>query len=264
MNQISNAKRVVVKVGTSTLTHKTGLLNIRRFEQLVSVLADLKNSGKEIILVSSGAIGVGSGKLGLAERPKDVPSKQACAAIGQCELMYAYDKLFSGYNHNVAQVLLTYDIMVDAKRKSNVINTFEALISFGSIPIVNENDTVSTEEVEFGDNDTLSVIVAEVVKANALIILSDIDGLYDKDPNKYENATLIRRVEAIDDQVRSLAGDTAGKQGTGGMISKLNAAERAMNDQIPMVVANGNDPHILYDIFDGKEVGTLFQKGEVQ
>lgn len=259
---LTDAKRVVVKVGTSTLTHATGLLNIRKIEQLVKVLSDLKNAGKDIILVSSGAIGVGVGELNLKQKPNDTPSKQACAAIGQCELMYIYDKLFSEYNHKVAQLLLTRDIVEVESRKINVQNTFKRLLELNVVPIVNENDTVSVEELEleFGDNDTLSAIVGSLVDADLLLILSDIDGLYDKNPREYSDANLIRYVDEIDDTLRALAGGKGSHFGTGGMITKLNAAEIAMNAGFPMILLNGKHPHLIYDLYDGKEVGTVFQK----
>ncbi len=260
MSILRDANRVVVKVGTSTLTHKTGMLNIRRIEALVKVLSDLKNSGKEIVLVTSGAIGVGVGKLSLSERPSDMSTKQACAALGQSELMYIYDKYFSEYNHNAAQILLTRDIIEDTNRKQNVINTFERLLELKVIPIVNENDTVSTEEIEFGDNDTLSAIVSELVGADLLIIMSDIDGLYDKDPKQYSDATLISVVNEIDDNIVSLAGGKGSSLGTGGMITKLHAAQICMKVNIPMYIVNGENPNNIYDLLDNKAVGTLFKQ----
>jgi glutamate 5-kinase len=258
-----NIKRVVVKVGTSTLTHKTGLLNIRRVELLVKILADLKNSGRDVILVSSGAIGVGVGELGLKSRPTDTPSKQACAAIGQCELMYMYDKLFSQYNHKVAQVLLTRDIVERESRKENVVNTFNRLLDFNVIPVVNENDTVSVEELEleFGDNDTLSAIVGELVDADLLLILSDIDGLYDQNPRECPDAHLIHQVEAVTETLREAAGGKGSSLGTGGMVTKLNAAQIALEAGFPMVLLNGQNPEQIYDLFAGKEVGTIFGPG---
>lgn len=259
MSILGDANRVVVKVGTSTLTHKTGMLNIRRIENLVKVLSDLKNSGKEIVLVTSGAIGVGVGKLSLTERPNDMPTKQACAALGQSELMYVYDKYFSEYNHNAAQILLTRDIIEDENRKQNVINTFARLLDLKVIPIVNENDTVSIEEIEFGDNDTLSAIVSELVCADLLIILSDIDGLYDKDPKQNKDATLISVVNEIDDTIVSLAGGAGSSLGTGGMVTKLHAARICMNVNIPMYIVNGENPNNIYDLLDSKTVGTLFK-----
>lgn len=258
MSILSDANRIVVKVGTSTLTHKTGMLNIRRIEALVKVLSDLKNSGKEIVLVTSGAIGVGVGKLSLPTKPSDMPTKQACAALGQSELMYVYDKHFSAYNHNAAQILLTRDIIEHESRKINVINTFERLLELKVIPIVNENDTVSIEEIEFGDNDTLSAIVSELVKADLLIILSDIDGLYDKDPKENADATLIHEVSCVDAELIAKAGGAGSARGTGGMVTKLHAAKLSMDAGIPMIIANGKNPLCLYDLLDGVQLGTLF------
>ncbi len=251
-------KRVVVKVGTSTLTHATGMLNIRRVERLVKVLSDLKNAGHELVLVTSGAIGVGAGKLALREKPSDMPTKQACAALGQSELMYIYDKYFSEYNHNAAQVLLTRDIIEDMRRKENVSNTFERLLELSVIPVVNENDTVSVEEIEFGDNDTLSAIVARLVEADLLIIFSDIDGLYDRDPRKNPDAQLISHVAEITDEIRALAGTPGSAFGTGGMVTKLHAAEICMEAGIPMAILNGEKPEEIYCLLEGKEAGTLF------
>lgn len=258
MSSPNNAKRVVVKVGTSTLTHSTGLLNIRRVEELVRVLSDLKNAGKEIILVTSGAIGVGAGKLGMLKRPADMPTKQACAALGQSELMYVYDKCFSEYNHNVAQVLLTRDIIENAQRKENVTNTLSRLLSLSVIPVINENDTVSTEEIEFGDNDTLSAIVSTIAGADLLVILSDIDGLYDSDPHKNPDAKRIPRVSKMDESILALAGSKGSEFGTGGMTTKLHAAQICMTGNIPMVIMNGSRPVEMYRLFDGEEIGTLF------
>ena len=262
MHNIQKAKRVVVKVGTSTLTHESGLINIRRIEQLVKVLADLKNSGKEIVLVSSGAIAVGIGKLGLKERPSDIPSKQACAAIGQCELMYLYDKLFSGFNHNVAQILLTRDNVEMEDRREYIVNTFDRLLEFGVVPIVNENDTVAVDEIVFGDNDSLSATVAELAGADLLILMSDIEGLYNQNPKNNPNARLIPRVDKIDDYIRSIAGGSGTNRGTGGMITKIHAAEIATQSGIDMLIVNGSNPEILYDVFEGKEVGTHFVREE--
>lgn len=256
---IQGKNRVVVKVGTSTLTHSTGMLNIRRTERLIKILSDLKNSGKEIILVSSGAIGVGCGKLGLATRPQDTPSKQAIAAIGQCELMYFYDRQFGKYNHTVAQVLMTKDIVENETRRTNCHNTLAKLLNIGVIPIINENDTVAVEEIEFGDNDTLSALVAELVDADLLLILSDINGLYDKDPNQNSDAKLIETVDNIDDRIISLAKGASSKHGTGGMITKINAAQIVSQSGIDMVIMNGREPKRIYDLFDGKSVGTHFK-----
>ncbi len=260
LKNIKDIKRVIVKVGTSTITHSTGLIDIRRMERLVKVLSDIKNSGREVALVSSGAIGVGVGKLKLSQKPKDIPSKQAAAAIGQCELMYIYDKLFSEYNHTVAQILMTRDVIERPKGKTNVINTFNRLFEMGAIPVINENDTVATEEIEFGDNDSLSAVVAEITSADMLIIMSDIDGLYDKNPAQFADAKLIPDVYEITDEIKALAGDSGSNLGTGGMVTKLHAAEIAFKNDIPMYIVNGENPNILYDIFDGKKVGTLFAK----
>ncbi|MFA9379996.1 MAG: glutamate 5-kinase [Acetanaerobacterium sp.] len=260
MCSMKDAKRIVVKVGTSTLAYDTGRMNIRKIERLVKVLADIKNAGREVVLVSSGAIGVGAGKLGLAKRPSDIPSKQAAAAVGQCELMYTYDKLFGEYNHTVAQVLLTRDVIDDAARRKNVENTFCRLLEMGCIPIVNENDTVATEEIEFGDNDTLSALVASVCGAQALIVLTDIDGLYTGDPRIEKNACLIERVTDITDELCELAGGAGSSLGTGGMVTKLNAARIAMQNDITMSIVNGATPEAIYDLIEGKCAGTLFMK----
>ena len=252
--------RIVVKVGTSTLAHKTGRLNIRRIEKLCKVLSDLKNAGNEIILVSSGAIGMGVGKLGLSERPGDIPTKQAAAAVGQCELMYTYDKLFTEYSHNVAQILITAPDIENDDRKINFHNTLQRLLELGTIPIINENDTVSTEEIEIGDNDTLSAVVTANIGADILILLSDIDGLYDKDPHLNPDAHLIEYVEKIDDKIIALAGGSGSRLGTGGMITKIKAAQIATEAGCDMVIANGSHPELLYDIIEGKNIGTRFCK----
>lgn len=260
MSRFADARRIVIKIGTTTLTHGGGLLNYRRMESLVKTIADLKNAGRQIILVSSGAIAVGIGELGLTARPSDMPTKQACAAIGQCELMYVYDKLFGEYNHAVAQILLTRDIVEHEARQRNVINTFERLLEFGVIPVVNENDTVSTEEIEFGDNDTLSAIVAALVGADALVLLSDIDGLYTANPHEDPSATLIPVVEDID-AVMGLAGGSSSMFGRGGMLTKLQAAKIARDAGTDMAILNGASPGLLYDLFDGLAVGTHFKGG---
>lgn len=250
--------RIVIKVGTSTLTHKNGNINIRRIETLCKVISDLKNSGLEIILVSSGAIGMGVGKLGLKKKPQDIPSKQACAAIGQCELMYVYDKLFQEHNHTVAQILMTGADFENEERYENFHNTLDRLLEFGVLPIINENDTIATAEIKVGDNDTLSAITATNANADLLILLSDIDGLYTADPHKDENATLITSVNEITDEIMNLAGSAGTSLGTGGMVTKLHAAKLCMNAGIDMIITNGTNPSILYDIFDGKAVGTRF------
>ncbi len=252
--------RIVIKVGTSTLAHKTGRLNIRRIEELCKVMSDLMNAGHQIILVSSGAIGMGVGKLSLSCRPEDIPTKQAAAAVGQCELMYTYDKLFTEYNHTVAQLLITNPDIDNEDRKKNFHNTLERLLELGALPIINENDTVSTDEIVIGDNDTLSAIVTASIKADLLILLSDIDGLYDKDPHKYPDAKLIDTVTAVDEDIMALAGGKGSELGTGGMITKLKAASIATEAGCDMVIANGEVPSLLYDIVDGARVGTKFLK----
>ena len=251
--------RIVVKVGTSTLAHPTGRLNIQRMEKLCKVLSDLKNMGHEIILVSSGAIAMGFGKLNLSERPKDVPTKQASAAVGQCELMYIYDKLFTEYNHTVAQLLITApDIEEGGVRKQNFHNTLARLLELGALPVINENDPISTEEFGIGDNDTLSAIVAVTIQADLLILLSDIDGLFDGDPRKNPDAKLIDTVEKIDEHIISLGGGSGSNLGTGGMATKLRAAQMATAAGCEMVIANGQSPEVLYDVAAGKRVGTRF------
>lgn len=250
--------RIVVKVGTSTLAHATGRLNIRHVEELVKVLSDLKNAGHEIILVSSGAIGMGVGKLNLPGKPSDMPTKQAAAAVGQCELMYTYDRLFLAYNHTVAQVLLTGEDVDHPERRENFENTMERLLELGALPIINENDTIATAEIKVGDNDTLGAIVACCVRADLLVLLSDIEGLYTADPHKDPDAVLIREVAAITPDIEALAGGAGSGQGTGGMVTKLRAARRVTQQGIPMVIANGADPLCLYDIVEGKPVGTRF------
>lgn len=250
--------RIVVKVGTSTLAHYTGHLNIRRVETLCRVLSDLKNSGHEIILVSSGAIGMGVGKLSLKERPQDIPTKQAAAAVGQCELMYTYDKLFQEYNHTVAQILLTGSDLRHDDRFENFRNTMTRLLELNVLPIINENDTIATEEIKVGDNDTLSAIVATSISAEMLILLSDIDGLYTADPHKDPNAKLIDVVEKLTPEIMTLAGGVGSSLGTGGMRTKLHAAELCEKAGCEMVILNGENPNLLYDLFDGKKIGTRF------
>ena len=251
--------RVIVNVGTSTLTHKTGNLNIRHIEILCRVLSDLKNAGHELVLVSSGAIGMGVGKLSLKERPQDMPTKQAAAAVGQCELMYTYDRLFSEYNHTVAQILVTGEDMNHADRYENFRNTLHRLLELQALPIINENDTVSTAEIAVGDNDTLGAIVAQVANADLLILLTDIDGLYTADPRTDPDATLVPIVEEITPALLATAGGKGSALGTGGMATKLHAAELCMEKGISTVIANGGDPEVLYDILEGKPVGTLFR-----
>lgn len=256
---IPNKRRVVIKVGTSTLAHPSGQLNIRLVEDLVKVISDIKNAGYEIALVSSGAIGLGAAKLGLRERPKDTPTKQACAAVGQCELMNMYDKLFNEYNIIAAQVLLTKYVLSD-ERKENVENSLEKLLEKGAIPIVNENDVVAIDELELevGENDSLAAMVACLIKADLLIIMSDIDGLYDCDPRSNPNAKLISRVDKITDEIVNSAKGAGSELGTGGMATKIKAAKLATQNGIDMLIINGNRPKNLYDVFDGNIIGTLF------
>lgn len=261
---LQHAKTVVVKIGTSTLTYENGKLNLRRIEYLCRTLSDLQNSGRRIVLVSSGAIGVGVGKLGLARRPDETAKKQALAAVGQCELMFIYDKFFGEYHQNVAQVLLTADVTARENSRTNVVNTFSELLSMGIIPIVNENDTVAVDELEghnFGDNDTLSAIVATLVDADALVILTDIDGLYDKNPKTCPDAKRIPLVRAITDEVRAMAGGAGSSRGTGGMATKIRAAQVAAESHIPTVILAGDDPENLYRVFEGENIGTVFDCG---
>lgn len=258
-----NCYRIVVKVGTSTLTHDSGAANLHSIEQLVRVLADLEGYGHEVILVTSGAISVGTSKMLLNERPKELRMKQAAAAVGQCQLMHLYDKFFSEYNRSVAQILLTDEDVADPVRSEHLSGTFGALLEMGIIPIVNENDSVSSAEIEtgaakvLGDNDTLSAIVAELTKADLLILLSDIDGMYDCDPHKNEDAKIIHTITDIE-AVEKMAGGAGTKHGTGGMVTKLSAAKIATRSGCDMVITNGQRPADIYDIVAGKEIGTRF------
>ena len=229
-----------------------------RVEALCKVLSDVKNAGHEVILVSSGAIGMGVGKLSLSRRPEDIPTKQAAAAVGQCELMYTYDRLFSNYNHTVAQLLVTGSDVEDATRRGHFQNTLNRLLELGALPVINENDTIATDEIVIGDNDTLSAIVAATVSADLLVVLSDIDGLYTADPRHDDGARLIAVVDAITPEIEALAGGHGSSLGTGGMVTKLRAARIAMGAGIDMVIANGANPDLLYDILDGQPVGTKF------
>lgn len=262
MAVLKDVKRIVVKVGTSTLTYSTGKTNIRRMHKLVSVLSDIVNSGIEVALVTSGAIGVGVGKLGLKEKPADTAGKQAAATIGQCELMFMYDKLFGEYGHTVGQLLITKSDVENDERRHNLINTFNKLFEFGAIPIINENDSVAVEEIVYGDNDSLSAIVAKLVNADALIILSDIDGLYDANPNENEDAKLIPVVTEINEDLYAIAGGKGSTLGTGGMVTKLHAAEITMGVGIDTIVMNGENPTEIYKALDGKQVGTFFKGKE--
>lgn len=252
--------RIVVKVGTSTLAHPSGLINIRRVEELCKVMSDLKNAGNDIILVTSGAIGMGAGKLQLSERPRDVAAKQAAAAVGQCELMYTYDKLFSEYNHTVAQLLMTGTDFENEERHINFKNTMDKLLEFKALPIINENDTVATDEIKVGDNDTLSAMVAVNINADLLVLLSDIDGLFTADPHTDPDAKLISVVSEINDDILSLGGKEGSSLGTGGMKTKLHAAQICTENNCDMIIANGKNPLVLYDIVEGKAVGTRFIK----
>ena len=261
---ISNTKkeknmRIVIKIGTSTLTHSTGCQNIKSTEMLCKILSDLKNMGNEVIMVSSGAIGMGTGKLGLKAKPTDIRTKQAAAAVGQCELMYTYDKMFSEYNHTIAQILITNDDFSHEDRHKNFENTLERLLEFGAIPIINENDTIATDEIKVGDNDTLSAYVAKSVKADLLIIMSDIDGLYTADPRSDKSATLIEHVDKLTPEILALGGGAGSALGTGGMKTKLDAAVICMDCGCDMIIMNGKSPEKLYDIIDGKSVGTKFK-----
>ncbi len=253
--------RLVVKVGTSTLAHPSGHINIRHMEQLCKVLSDLANAGNEVILVSSGAIGMGVGKLSLLKKPQDIPTKQAAAAVGQCELMYTYDKHFGEYNRTVAQILLTGDVVHNPEQLENFRATMSRLLELRVIPIINENDSVSTAEFGIGDNDTLAAIVAQTIGADLLVLMSDIDGLYTADPRKDPNARLISCVEELTPEIMALGGNAGSSLGTGGMATKLHAAQLCTQAGCDMRIVNGADPSVLYAIMDGKNVGTLFKGG---
>ena len=252
-------KRIVVKVGTTTLTHDNGKLNLKKIDQLALILSDIKNSGKDVILVTSGAIAAGLTKLGMTTKPDCVKSKQAVASVGQCDLMFIYDKFFSEYGQTVSQLLITKSVLNDPTLKANVLNTFEQLLEYGVIPIVNENDSIAIEEIVFGDNDTLSAVTSCLVNADLLILLSDIDGLYNENPKNNEHAKLINLVSSIDENILAMASDSCSKFGTGGMITKLSAAQIVMEKGIDMVICNGSNVKSIYDILDGMPVGTLFK-----
>ena len=256
---LKDKKRIVIKIGSSSLNYgETGNLNFTKLEHLVRELCNLRNRGMDVCLVSSGAIAVGRQTLGMDERPKDISTKQACAAVGQARLMMIYQRLFAEYNQVAGQVLMTKNTMVNPVSRENAKNTFDELFRLGAIPIVNENDTVSTYEMQFGDNDTLSAIVASLIGADLLILLSDIDGLYDRDPRRDPDAKLIETVPVIDAHILSLAGDKGSELATGGMVTKLHAAQIATAAGCEMVIANGGKPEVLYDIVGGKRVGTRF------
>lgn len=257
MEKIKNAKRIVIKVGTSTLCYPTGNLNIRRVRRLIEVMSDLKNEGKDIIFVTSGAIGIGVGRAGLHTRPKDMPTKQACAAIGQCELMNIYDREFSKYNHTVAQILVTRDVVSNSTRRENAFNTLHRLLEMGIVPIINANDTVSIEQLDFDENDTLSAVTAQLCEADLLVILTDVDGLYDKNP-KLPDAKHIPVVSKLTDEMLDAASQKGSELASGGMITKLEAASIAGEKEIPTVIINGDSPENLYGIFDGSAKFTVF------
>lgn len=260
MNSFKDARRIVVKVGTSSITYDTGMVNIRQIEKLCRILADIKNSGREVVLVTSGAIAVGASKLGLKHKPRTIPEKQAAAAVGQCELMYIYDKHFIEYHHKVAQILLTRDIIDSDERRGHAVNTMETILEQGVIPIVNENDSVSVEEIRIGDNDTLSALVASLVHADALILLSDIDGLFESDPHENPDAEIIPCVTAIDRHIEAIAGGAGSSRGTGGMATKIAAAKICFNAGCTMAIINSNRLEGIYDLLEGRQVGTIFRK----
>ena len=259
---LSSKKRVVIKVGSSTLTHESGLLNIRKIETLVKCIADLQNSGRQIILVSSGAISCGIAKLGFYCKSLTTVEKQAAASVGQCELIDIYNRNFLQYGHKIAQILMTKDIVDDKARRDSASGTFMTLLSYGCIPIVNENDTLSSEQITFGGNDTLSISVARLVKADLIINMSDVNGFYDKNPRTNPDAKLIEHIPEVDDTLLNCAEGTGSgsKRGTGGMRAKLEASESAMRHGIPMIILNGANPNILYDVFDGDFTGTYLGK----
>ncbi len=257
--RLKEKHRIVIKIGTSSITHQeTGALNLTKLEILIRELSDLKNQGKEVILVSSGAIAVGKQTAGLKRRPTEIARKQACAAIGQAKLMMIYQKLFAEYGQMAAQILITKNTMLNDVSRKNAYNTFEELLKMGAVPIVNENDTVSTYEMQFGDNDTLSAIVAALVRADFLILLSDIDGLFTDDPHQCKNARFISLVENLDDKLMQMGKGSSSSVGTGGMATKLSAAKIATSAGADMLIANGEDFHIIHRIMNGLNYGTLF------
>ena len=264
MKDLKTCKKIVVKIGSSSLTHKeSGDLNFHKIDKLAMVLSDIKNSGKDVILVSSGAVSAGVSKLKMKTRPKAMKEKQAAASVGQCELMFIYDKFFSQYGQTIAQLLITKTVMINETLRFNATNTLATLLNYGVIPIINENDSVATDEIAYGDNDTLSAICASIIDADLLILLSDIDGLYDDDPSKNQDAQLIPYVDTLDDHILNMAKGAGSEHGTGGMTTKIHAAQIAASHHIPMVIANGEDPSILFDILNNQYVGTLFDiKGE--
>lgn len=260
MATLQNIHRIVVKVGTSSLTYETGKINLRRMQKLSSVLSDIANSGIEVALVTSGAIGVGAGRLGLKERPTDTPGRQAAATVGQCELMFLYDKMFSEYGRTIGQLLITKSDVDNDERRHNLMNTFDKLFEYGAIPVINENDSVAVEEIVYGDNDSLSAIVAKLIRADALIILTDTDGLYDANPMEHENARLIPEVYEITSELYQIAGGHGTHFSTGGMVTKLHAAQIATDAGIDTIIMDGSDPENVYKAIDGRQVGTFFHK----
>jgi len=257
-SKLKNKEIIVVKIGTSSLTFPNGRLNFERIEHLVMVLSQLKEQGKKIVLVSSGSIAAGVGKMGKREKPSEIPEKQAAAAVGQAVLMKIYQKFFAKHGQVIAQILLTYDVILDEERRHNVENTFSKLLEMGAVPIVNENDTIATDEIEIGDNDTLSALVSTVCNADLLFLLSDIDGLFTADPKKDPNAERRSIVETIDEDIKDSASGAGSSFGTGGMVTKINAAKICLNKDIDMVIANADKPEIMFKILEGKDIGTLF------
>ncbi|HIT70005.1 MAG TPA: glutamate 5-kinase [Candidatus Aphodomonas merdavium] len=259
---LKDAGCIVFKVGTSTLMHPTKKTNIHVVDCLAQVLSDLANAGKRVVLVTSGAIGFGVEKLGLPQRPRDTAGKQAAATVGQCALMYLYDKMFAQYGRSVGQLLMTKDDVEHANRRQNLVNAFQRLFDFGVIPIVNENDAVAVEEIVYGDNDSLSAVVATLVEADALVILTETDGLYDKNPTNFPDAKRIPVVERVTDEIRALAGGSGSSVGTGGMITKVHAAEMAAQSGIPTYIINGSNPKMIYSLMEGADIGTHFLAGK--
>lgn len=254
---LSQSKRIVIKIGTSSLTYDNGRTNLRRIGTLVRVISDLMNQGKEVILVSSGAIGIGVNTLKMSEKPSTVAGRQAVAAVGQCNLMQIYSQIFSDYGYNVGQLLLTRDILDREEMKKNTVNTFNELLKLKIIPIVNENDSVAVEEIKFGDNDNLSYVVSTLTEADLLVILTDIDGYYDKNPSS-PDAKLYHNVYDLSEEIEKAAGGAGSKMGTGGMLTKVHASRLAAEKGINSVIVNGSDPRVIFDILDGHDVGTLF------
>ena len=256
-----DAKKIIIKVGTSTLTYPNGKLNLLRIERLSMVISDLINKGKEVVLVSSGAIGVGATKLGFSEKPESVCERQASAAIGQAALMQIYQSFFSNYNIHIAQILLTKEDTYDNERRQNAINTFRALMRYGVLPIVNANDTISTDEIGFSDNDNLSAVVAVLLEADLLVILTDIDALYDKNPKEFPDAKPIHEVHEINDEIINMAGDKGSSFGTGGMLTKISAASLCLENGVDMAIIDGSEPLHINDVIEGQNIGTLFIGG---